>query len=240
LHTSQGGDAVRLKYSNVGGDGDGDGDGLQLVAQSDGRVIGQFHNNNLVPVYNNKNTLYRLNEARRNGTATPVGNPENGYQTYKVGDELYVLRVTDTSGLSATDIRNLTAHPESHTLGRHGADVTDEQLLTRAQTGIAPDGSKTSPPNFSSSFNSPQQVVRAQNDIQAQIIREGDNFQVNQDGSRTITISSSEAYGRGLPANAQSFGEMVQMTGIKATLKQHPVTGEWQFVLLTMLIGPTQ
>jgi hypothetical protein len=35
---------------------------------------------------------------------------------------------------------HLTSHPDAHTVGRHGPQVTDQQLEQRALTGVAPDG----------------------------------------------------------------------------------------------------
>jgi len=52
---------------------------------------------------------------------------------------------------------------EGHALERHGGAVTDKQLYVRAQTGVAPDGSKTrrgyTP--TSTAFNSDELLVQA-------------------------------------------------------------------------------
>ena len=59
---------------------------------------------------------------------------------------------------------HLTSHANAHTLGRHGGAVTDSQLITRARTGVAPDGSTLAGnriPPISSAFHSDDALLRA-------------------------------------------------------------------------------
>ncbi|KYG75537.1 hypothetical protein AWW68_19690 [Roseivirga spongicola] len=63
---------------------------------------------------------------------------------------------------SKSDLSKLTEHPNARSLERHGHDVTDEVLIKRANTGVAPDGSKRpTPPLYSSKFESSDRVREA-------------------------------------------------------------------------------
>ena len=61
----------------------------------------------------------------------------------------------------------MTGHPNAHSLARHGGNVTNEQLMRRALTGVAPDGhvkivkGKTILPPMSSAFHSDELLVYA-------------------------------------------------------------------------------
>src|SRR6056297_786530 len=97
---------------------------------------------------------------------TAIGEPSNGYQVYKHGDDLSVRRVPSEAGISPSNISTLNGGGKCHCLHRHGADVTDDALKKRATEGRAPDGSartrnndaETYIPPKSSKFNSPEKV----------------------------------------------------------------------------------
>jgi hypothetical protein len=87
------------------------------------------------------------------GAAFPVG------RVVRVGDDL-------ASGVVATRVSELGQ--EGHALARHGGAVTNEQLFTRAITGVAPDGSvalakngQIRLPPSSTAFNSDQLLVQS-------------------------------------------------------------------------------
>ena len=100
-------------------------------------------------------------------TGTPVGEPSNGYQVVKNGNELSVKRVPETGGYSQTDIAFLTQNPSSHTLLRHGHDVTDDALIKRATEGISPEGLPNTFPGggVATKFSSEQAVKDAIDNI---------------------------------------------------------------------------
>ncbi|MCZ6249642.1 MULTISPECIES: hypothetical protein [Vibrio] len=68
-------------------------------------------------------------------------------------------------------IKLVTNHSNAHSLARHGGDVTDEQLMTRALTGLAPDGKvkevkgKVILPPMSSAFHSNDLLLYADQEI---------------------------------------------------------------------------
>lgn len=98
-------------------------------------------------------------------------------------------------------ISPLAAHETSHTIGRHGPDVTNDQLLLRAQTGIAPDGSfAANPPGLSTRFGSNEKMVTAKNDVLDQI--DAGNFTVAPNGEMTVKITSTDVYGQGISRGA--------------------------------------
>ena len=104
---------------------------------------------------------------------TAIGEPSNGYQVYKHGDDLSVRRVPNEAGISPSNIPTLNGGGKGHCLHRHGADVTDDALKKRATEGRAPDGSartknngtKTYLPPKSSKFNSPEKVNEALTEV---------------------------------------------------------------------------
>ncbi len=102
--------------------------------------------------------VVRLESATPSRTLTAVYNLEvEGAHEYFVGEgEVLVhngggLRFGCTGGdefwdqhsdeLGESEVERMRRAPDAHTLERHGGSVTDEQLMTRARTGVAPDGS---------------------------------------------------------------------------------------------------
>jgi len=131
------------------------------------------------------------------------------------------------------DLAQLTAHENSHTIARHGADITDAQLLVRAQTGITPDGIIASVPSMSTRFSSNQKLVQAKNDVQNQF----DNGNFTLDGNdRIVKINSADVYGQGIAGGAPDGTLPTDVTGVTARYRENS-DGVWQ--LVTMFPGTT-
>lgn len=137
----------------------------------------------------------------------PIGEPQNGYQVYKHGDEVSVRRVADKSGYSQSQLNELTQHPKAHVLERHGHDVTDDALIRRANTGIAPDGSTTAnrkPPPYSSKFDSPQKVIEALNNTKPGT--PAFNNGIQQNDRRIVEFTSTTGdFGKGVRKDGFTF-----------------------------------
>jgi len=208
---------------------------LQITDLS-GKKIGELHNGTVVPIYKNNDKLYEVTRAladspvgSANPTAVRVGPVENGYQTVLYDGKHYIVRDADTSGISAADLNALTAHDTSHTIARHGPDLTDEQLLLRAQTGIAPDGSHLgTPPSMSTRFGSNEQMVIAKDDVLDHIAA-GNYNDVN--GVRTVIINSSDVYGDGIARGASAGTRPTDVTGVTARLQKDD-NGVWQITTI--------
>ncbi|MCP3958861.1 MAG: RHS repeat-associated core domain-containing protein, partial [bacterium] len=135
----------------------------------------------------------------------------------------------------------LTAHPNAHTLTRHGGAVTDEQLAIRARTGIAPDGyvkigSHGDPilPPVSSAFHSDRLAARAE-----RVLREGplrDAIAADPTQSvHTVTGEIGANIGRGYSriGSARFRGKQgplqfhPSMSRAQGTFELDPETGQW-------------
>lgn len=123
------------------------------------------------------------------------------------GGQLGIKRVPDKSSYNASELTELTQHPNAHVLERHGHDVPDEALIKRANEGIAPDGSTTAsgnPPPYSSKFDSPDKVKDALNNT-----KPGTDAYNNgiQQGNRRIVRYTSESgnFGKGVPKDGSTF-----------------------------------
>jgi hypothetical protein len=85
--------------------------------------------------------------------------------------KLYTGRVPAVSvgshKINPQHLELVTGHPNAHSLARHGGGVTNNQLMHRALTGVAPDGhakvvkGKTILPPMSSAFHSDELLVYA-------------------------------------------------------------------------------
>jgi hypothetical protein len=126
----------------------------QSVLQKGNTTIAEIRNGKLFPI---------LYDNWRSPSDHNIGDVIDGYQLIKVGNEIKVKRVADVTPYSPTELGELTAHPDAHVLERHGHDVTDEALIKRANTNpaIAPDGSTSGPPPYSSKFESPAKLKEA-------------------------------------------------------------------------------
>jgi|GEM_PF-3473850 len=186
-------DIVRFGGSAV------ENNGVIRLLNSSGDEIATIANGKILP------TKY-YNASIHSG-ATPIGQPANGYQVFKNGDDLIVKRMPDKSAYSQSEINALTEHPNAHVLERHGHDVTDEALIKRANVGIAPDGSTIAsgnPPPYSSKFESSQKVVEAFNNTKPGTI--AFNNGVQQGNRKIVTYTSTSGnFGKGVPSNGNSF-----------------------------------
>jgi hypothetical protein len=118
-------------------------------------------------------------------------------------------------------------------LERHGHDVTDEALIKRANTGLAPDGSSAGPagnptkPPYSSRFDSPEALREALNNTKPGSVA----FQQKTCNGSTciVTYTSVNGYlGKGVPKDGSTF---VSMKKVKAIYQD---MGNGNYQLLTM------
>jgi len=165
---------------------------------------------------------------------TPIGDPANGYQVVKVGDDIKVKRVPDESPYVNTPYQTkLTEHPNSHVLERHGHDVTDDALIKRANEGIAPDGSTISPnppytkPPYSSKFDSPDALKNGYDNTKPGTTAFNNTPVVN--GKKVVyhTLPSG-SYGKGVPKNGSTFETSTKVRAVYQDM------GNGNFQLLAM------
>ncbi len=130
-------------------------EGIEVVADGDlvrlnhsGAEIGQIRNETLL-----------VTNYREGFTGEPIGEAVNGCQVFKNGDDIYVKRVRDETGLDQAQIDFLTASPKAHCLEKHGANVTDEALKFRTETGIAPNGELGNNPVNGTRFYSNSEIA---------------------------------------------------------------------------------
>jgi len=200
------------KWVDEGADFAADGSGKLT---KNGEDILQLKNDKILP------DKYDLNNS-----GAPVGDASDGYQVVKNGDNLSVRRVPETSGYSQADLTELTQHPNAHVLERHGHDVTDDALIKRANTGIAPDGNPGSKPSYSSKFEDSSKVSEAVNGT-----KQGTTAFINgtQSGNRRIvSYTSSGNMGKGVPRDGNSFQTTKKVKAI------YEDVGGGNYQLLTM------
>ncbi|MCC9019407.1 hypothetical protein [Flavobacterium lipolyticum] len=203
-----------------------DGNSLKLFSKN-GDEIASINNGKILP----KKYDYPLN-----ATATPIGQPSNGYQIFRLGDDLMVRRIPDKSPYNATELRELTQHPKAHPLERHGHDVTDEALIKRSNEGFAPDGSYIGnnplaprKPPYSSKFETPQQLQKALNNT-----RPGtpafNAAPITQNNTKVVIheLTDGSAYGKGVPKDGNTFQ---QSTKVRAVFEEVS-PNNWQLVTM--------
>jgi hypothetical protein len=200
-------DIIRIGGSAV------ENNGVLKLLSKNGDEVAQISNGKILP------TKY-FKEADHAG-ATAIGQPANGYQVFKKGDDLVVKRMPDKSAYSQTEINALTEHSDAHVLERHGHDVTDEALTKRATTGKAPDGSTTyngAPPPYSSKFENAEKLKDALNNTKPGSA----NFNPPATGNTyafdyPLTGQSNTPFGYGIPSGG---GNPVQMNRVKVIYKK--------------------
>jgi filamentous hemagglutinin len=156
-----------------------------------------------------------------------------------------------SSKISPEELALVTSNENAHSLARHGGSVTDEQLIYRALSGIAPDGHVKSPngktvlPPLSSAFYSDELLIKAD-----QAIRNGGALQAaiaRNPGESFITVKPADvgdlgvSLGRGferisgskLNPALQGPPNMVQdLRSAQATYEFNPSTNKWETVTI--------
>ena len=133
---------------------------------------------------------------------------------------------------------------EGHALERHGGDVTDEQLYTRARTGVAPDGSKTrrgyTP--TSTAFNSDKLLVNADEFLRKNHLKDAISNAADGADRVKVTGDMGSTVGRGyVPVGKKSglsgpMKKVDNLTNIEAWYKYNASKKTWQ----TDTIYPTE
>ena len=126
--------------------------------QSGGKTWFRKNGDDIFEIKNAKILPNKKSNYYRGSDGIPVGDPVNGYQVVKIGDEIKVKRVPDKTPYLYTTYETKLTGPNTHVLERHGHDVTDDALIKRASEGIAPDGTILGSPiapikPFSSKFD---------------------------------------------------------------------------------------
>lgn len=177
------------------------------------------------------------------GTAgNPVNNSRQQVETDPSGlgaDAKAVDQATETVIPS-----RLTSHPNAHSIQRHGGGVTDEQLMTRARTGIAPDGSvkrtrgRVVVPPMSSAFNSNADLVKADDFLRQKALQDAIR---DNPGETVLTVTDDmgSTVGRGYSRIGSSRQVDVagplqrqELSGVRGTYELNPTTGEWETITL--------
>ncbi len=195
------------------------GNNLKL-SDASGNALGEFKNGYLQP----EKYDYPINIS-----STSVGDVNNGYQVFKDRNgNLSVRRIPDKSPYNASELTELTQHPDAHVLERHGHDVTDDALIKRAQTpSFAPDGRMVNnPPLYSSKFNSADDLREGLNNTKPGTT--AFKNAVPQGNTIVVLYTSTRVLGKGVPRNGNSF---VNMRKVKAIYRD---VGGGNYQLITM------
>lgn len=196
-----------------------------LKADLDGSIVKISKNSDEIGIIKNGDLVPN----KYGSSGSPIGDPEGGYQLYKNGDNFHYKRTPDVTGYSQSELSALTSHPNAHTLERHGHDVTDEALIKRSQSGIAPDGSSsTTPPAYSSKFESQLRLRDALQNTGPGTLG------FNPSSTQTTfvqNITSTSSFGYGYPSGGSS---KVIMNSVRAIYQKH--NGVWK--LLSMYPNP--
>ncbi|WP_236247299.1 DUF637 domain-containing protein [Pseudomonas tohonis] len=193
------------------------------------------------------------------GKITVNGKVVGGIDEFSVGPDPKAIGSSGASAVSVgasnkIDPKHLelvTVHPNAHSIARHGGSVTDDQLMHRALTGVAPDGhvkvanGRTVLPPMSSAFYSDQLLIKAdqavRNDgaLQAVIAR--------NPGQTIVTVKPTDvgdlgiSLGRGferiagsrLNSDLQGAPRMVgDLRSVQATYELNPVTKKWETITI--------
>lgn len=153
-----------------------------------------------------------------------IGDAINGCQVFKNGDDIYVKRIRDETGLSEVHRGFLTASPKAHCLEKHGENVTDEALKLRTETGIAPNG-ELGNVVAGARFYSNQEITLCINELGPGTPEF--NANLNSAGTRSIILKPpmGVSLGEGFKVGGSSIeGGIQKVTAI--WWKDSP-TGEW-------------
>jgi len=197
-----------------------------LQLNHSGIKIGEFKNDNLIPEYNKYD--YSPNHSY---TGTKIGEPINGYQLIDKGSNRKLRRVPDKSAYLQNEINALTNHPKSHTLERHGHDVSDDALVRRAETpSYAPDGKQNpSPPSYSSKFETPDRLKDALDKTgpNSSSWNPPNNPVNGHTYPRSYVDPNQTPFGYGVPAGG-GVSNKVQMHKVEAFYNYQTATNKWE------------
>ena len=153
--------------------------------------------------------------------------------------------------ISIDALKLIESHPNAHSLARHGGDITDAQLMARALTGRAPDGTvkevkgKVILPPMSSAFNSDDLLLYADQELR----KKGGVLEkkIKDSNSPFITIIPNDMdsfefeLGRGFKRIGQSKfrpdlqGPIEKIDGLKkvqATYEFNAINGVWETITI--------
>lgn len=95
-----------------------------------------------------------------------------------------------SSEIDQQKLELLTAHPNAHSLGVHGGNVTDGDLMVRAKTGVKPDGAiGPSVPPLSSAFHSDDLLVQADQFVRTNALQKAI---ARNPGSDTVRVTADD------------------------------------------------
>jgi hypothetical protein len=95
-----------------------------------------------------------------------------------------------SSEIDQQKLELLTTHPNAHSLGVHGGNVTDGDLMVRAKTGVKPDGAiGPSVPPLSSAFHSDDLLVQANQFVRTNALQKAI---ARNPGSDTVRVTADD------------------------------------------------
>ncbi|WP_205903469.1 filamentous hemagglutinin N-terminal domain-containing protein [Pseudomonas viridiflava] len=95
-----------------------------------------------------------------------------------------------SSEIDQQKLELLTSHPNAHSLGVHGGNVTDGDLMVRAKTGVKPDGAiGPSVPPLSSAFHSDDLLVQADQFVRNNALQKAI---ARNPGSDTVRVTADD------------------------------------------------
>ena len=203
--------------------------------ESGGKTWFRKNGDDVFEIKNEKILPNKKSNYHQGADGTPIGDPANGYQVVKVGDDIKVKRVPDEAPYQSGDyLTKLKEHPNAHTLDRHGHDVTDDALLKRANEGIAPDGSTigNSPPYtlppYSSKFDSPDALKEAYDNTKPGSTAFNNTAESPVGTKKVLHTKSSGNYGKGVAAGQSTF----QNTNLVRATYVKNANGDWQLITM--------
>lgn len=141
----------------------------------------------------------------------------------------------------------VTSHPNAHAIERHGGNVTDAQLLNRAQTGVGPDGSvsikngQVRLPELATAFNSDQLLIESDQFVRnnqlldaiandptklVHTVKEADIGQIVGRGFERV---GGGAYNPTIQGPSNFWGKL---TKVQATYELNATTGKWETITI--------
>jgi hypothetical protein len=188
-----------------------------------------------------------LNGIGSNGTAA-YRDAKTGAALVREGHSGIDSVVNEVNGaINSEHLSLVTSHPDAHALARHGGAVTDGQLFTRAQTGVAPDGSvsikngQVRLPELATAFNSDLLLIEADQFVRNNQLRAA----IASDPSKLVhTIKGADVgqiVGRGFervgggayrPTTQGPLNFIDGLSKVQGTYEYNVVTGQWQTITI--------